>query len=61
MYDVIDNIDALIIATEWSEFRSPNMIKLKQKLENKVIFDGRNVFKRSEIENLGIKYFSIGR
>lgn len=60
-YDAIENADALIIATEWSEFRTPDFDMFNAKLKNKVIFDGRNLFDLTYISNLGFHYESIGR
>jgi UDPglucose 6-dehydrogenase len=60
-YDVLDNVDALIIATEWNEFRTPNFLKMVTSMKNKVIFDGRNLFDVNAISNLGFYYESIGR
>ncbi len=60
-YDAIDNADALIIATEWSEFRTPDFDMFNTKLKNKVIFDGRNLFDLAFISNLDYHYESIGR
>src|SRR5579862_7984371 len=60
-YDTLKNADALIIATEWNEFRTPNFLKIVTALKNKVIFDGRNVFDVNAIKELGFYYESIGR
>jgi len=60
-YLALDNADALIIATEWSEFRTPDFEVINAKLKNKVIFDGRNVFDIQQIKELGYHYESIGR
>jgi UDPglucose 6-dehydrogenase len=60
-YDVLTNADSLIIATEWNEFRAPDFERLGSLLKEKVIFDGRNLFDLSEIEQLGFYYSSIGR
>ncbi len=60
-YDALDNADALIIATEWSEFRTPDFEVIDQKLKNKAIFDGRNVFEVKQMHELGYHYESIGR
>ncbi len=60
-YLAIENADALIIATEWSEFRTPDFEVIDKKLKAKVIFDGRNVFDVSQIKELGYHYESIGR
>lgn len=60
-YDALQNADALIIATEWSEFRTPEFEKITAMLNNKVIFDGRNVFDRDQMKKLGFYYVSVGR
>ncbi len=60
-YDVLKNADALIIATEWNEFRTPNFLKMVTTLKNKIIFDGRNLFDINAIKELGFYYESIGR
>ena len=60
-YDALDNADALIIATEWSEFRTPDFEVIEKKLKNKAIFDGRNVFEVKQMHELGYHYESIGR
>jgi UDPglucose 6-dehydrogenase len=60
-YDALNNCDALIIATEWSEFRTPDFEKMTQRMKSKVIFDGRNVFDLSQMKDLGFYYESIGR
>jgi UDPglucose 6-dehydrogenase len=60
-YDALENADALIIATEWSEFRTPDFEKISSIIKNKVIFDGRNVFDVSQMKELGFYYASIGR
>jgi len=60
-YDALNNCDALIIATEWSEFRTPDFDKMTERMKSKVIFDGRNVFDLSQMKDLGFYYESIGR
>jgi UDPglucose 6-dehydrogenase len=60
-YGALDNADALIIATEWSEFRTPDFEMINSRLKNKVIFDGRNLFDVKYISDLGYHYESIGR
>ena len=57
----LSNADALVIVTEWKEFRSPDFSQLKQKLKEKIIFDGRNLFDPQTLKNAGIVYQSIGR
>lgn len=60
-YDALDAADALIIATEWSEFRTPDFNKIKKVLKANVIFDGRNLFDLDKAADLGFHYESIGR
>ncbi|MCW3087288.1 MAG: UDP-glucose/GDP-mannose dehydrogenase family protein [Sediminibacterium sp.] len=60
-YDALTDADALIIATEWSEFRTPDFDMIDSRLKNKVIFDGRNLFDVKYISDLGYHYESIGR
>jgi UDPglucose 6-dehydrogenase len=60
-YEALEGADALIIATEWNEFRTPNFLKIVTTLKNKVIFDGRNLFDIAAIRELGFYYESIGR
>ena len=60
-YEALENADALIIATEWSEFRTPEFEKISTMLNNKVIFDGRNVYDRTQMKQLGFFYESVGR
>lgn len=60
-YDALNNADALIIATEWSVFRTPDFEQVSAKLKNKVIFDGRNVYGNDQMKQLGYHYESIGR
>ncbi len=61
MYKVLNNCDALIIVTEWKEFRYPDFNKVTMLLNNAIIFDGRNLYNTTEIKDKKIKYFSIGR
>ncbi len=60
-YAALKNADALIIATEWNEFRTPDFLKIVSHLKNKAIFDGRNLFDITAIRDLGFHYESIGR
>ncbi|WP_298418043.1 UDP-glucose/GDP-mannose dehydrogenase family protein [uncultured Kordia sp.] len=61
MYEAIANTDALIICTEWSIFRTPNFKKLRENLNQPIIFDGRNLYDVADMEKEGFTYFSIGR
>ena len=60
-YDALEEADALIIATEWNEFRTPDFTKIATRLKNKVIFDGRNLFDLEAMRSLGFHYESVGR
>lgn len=61
MYSALEGADCLLIATEWSEFKNPNFDLMAEKLKNKVIFDGRNMFSMDQVEGTGFYYKSIGR
>ena len=60
-YDALTNADALIIATEWAEFRTPDFDKIESSLKNKAIFDGRNLFEVAQVRGMGYHYESVGR
>jgi UDPglucose 6-dehydrogenase len=60
-YAALENTDALIIATEWSVFRTPDFEEISKKLPSKLIFDGRNLFELQAMKELGFTYYSIGR
>lgn len=60
-YEVLENADCLLVVTEWQAFRNPNFGKIALKLNNKVIFDGRNLYDHEELNEIGFDYFSIGR
>jgi len=57
----LEGADALIIVTEWREFRSPDFDTLKAKLKNPVIFDGRNLYDPALVRGMGFEYLAIGR
>ncbi len=59
-YDALDNADAMVLVTEWSEFRSPDFMEIKERLKNAVIFDGRNQYNAKILAEHGFKYFQIG-
>ncbi len=61
MYSALENADCLLIATEWSEFKNPNFDMMAEKMNNKAIFDGRNMFALEQVEQSGFFYKSIGR
>ena len=57
----LDGADALIIVTEWKEFRSPDFADMKRRLKSPVVFDGRNLYDPAMMRDAGIEYFSVGR
>lgn len=60
-YDCLEDADALVLVTEWDEFRRPDWVKMKQLMKTPVIFDGRNIFDPERIHAHGFTYYSIGR
>jgi UDPglucose 6-dehydrogenase len=60
-YEAIENADALLIVTEWPQFRTPDFERMESLLKNKVIFDGRNLYEMAQMKELGYTYYSIGR
>ncbi|MDN3619143.1 UDP-glucose/GDP-mannose dehydrogenase family protein [Polaribacter undariae] len=60
-YEVLQDADALILLTEWKEFRSPDFVEIKQQLKNPIIFDGRNQYNAFNLEEKGFEYFQIGK
>jgi len=61
MYEALDEADALVICTEWGVFRNPNFNKIKERMRQKVIFDGRNLYDIAEMRSEHFSYYSIGR
>src|SRR5690554_3860023 len=59
-YDALDGADALLIATEWAVFKNPDFNLIKSKLKTPLIFDGRNLFNLSDMQEKGLYYSSIG-
>ena len=60
-YEVLQNADALILLTEWKEFRSPDFEEIKAQLKSPIIFDGRNQYNAFNLENNGFEYYQIGK
>jgi len=60
-YDVLKDADALLVITEWNEFREPDFAKIKSLMKNPVIFDGRNIYDGKKLNEKGFTYFSIGK
>ena len=59
--DALRDADALVVVTEWKQFRSPDFARLQSALADKVVFDGRNLYEPVEVEAAGIAYYGIGR
>ncbi len=60
-YEILKDADMLLIATEWSVFRTPEFEKIEKLLRNKLIFDGRNLYDLQQMKDLGFTYYSVGR
>jgi UDPglucose 6-dehydrogenase len=60
-YAALDDADALMIFTEWPQFRTPDFDKMNRLLKNKVIFDGRNLYELEQMSDQGYTYYSVGR
>jgi len=60
-YEAVKSVDALIVITEWNEFKQIDLAKVKKLMKQPVIFDGRNIYEPLDMEKLGFKYYSIGR
>ena len=60
-YDVLKDSDALVLLTEWKEFRSPDFEEIKTQLKTSVIFDGRNQYNAFNLEEKGFEYYQIGK
>ncbi len=61
MYDCVKGADALVICTDWAEFKSPDFGRLGELMKAKVIFDGRNLYRRQHLDEMGFHYYSVGR
>jgi len=59
-YEALEGADALLIVTEWTDFRSPDFTRIKKSLVNPIVFDGRNIYDRKELNELGFEYYGIG-
>jgi UDPglucose 6-dehydrogenase len=60
-YDALKDVDALLVVTEWNEFRRPDFAKMKRLMKHPVIFDGRNIYDPNEMRGMGFRYYGIGR
>jgi UDPglucose 6-dehydrogenase len=59
-YEALVDSDALLLVTEWSEFRIPSWEVVGKLLKNKVVFDGRNIYEKSYLKGLGFEHYGIG-
>ena len=59
-YDALDDVDALIVVTEWKEFQSPDFMEIADRMKGDIIFDGRNIYKAKTVLNHNLKYYQIG-
>lgn len=59
-YTALNDADAMILITEWKEFRSPDLEEIKKRLKNPIIFDGRNQYDRKQLKEMGFEYYQIG-
>jgi UDPglucose 6-dehydrogenase len=60
-YAAAEGADALLLVTEWNEFRQPDLARLKRVMRQPVLFDGRNVWDQSKIRAAGFTYYGVGR
>lgn len=60
-YDAVKGADALMVLTEWDEFREVDLEKVKKLMKKAIIFDGRNIFDPEKVRNIGFKYIGVGR
>lgn len=61
MYDALEGADAMVVVTEWQEFKVPKFTYIEKALKNKIIFDGRNIYSPEQMEEFGFIYYGIGR
>ncbi|SMC09522.1 UDP-glucose dehydrogenase family protein [Nitratiruptor tergarcus] len=59
-YDALNDADAMILVTEWKEFRSPDFYEMQKRLKNPIIFDGRNQYNKEKLQGIGFEYYQIG-
>ena len=59
-YDTLNDSDAMILVTEWKEFRSPDFFEMKKRLKSPIIFDGRNQYNKDKLKELGFEYYQVG-
>jgi UDPglucose 6-dehydrogenase len=60
-YEALDGADALILVTEWNEFRNANGAEMARRMRGRLVLDGRNVMEAEQLEHFGFTYRSVGR
>mgnify|MGYP003097955600 FL=1 len=60
-YDAIENVDAMLLLTEWNEFRRPDFDRMKTLMKQPVIFDGRNQYEAERMLQRGFEYYCVGK
>lgn len=60
-YDALEGADALVLATEWNEFREPDFEKMKSLMRRALVFDGRNIYNPKTMKSMGFEYYGVGR
>ncbi len=60
-YEAARGADAVVVVTEWNEFRQLDLVRLAKELKGRVLFDGRNIYDPSRIKQLGFIYYGVGR
>ena len=60
-YDALDGADALVVVTDWNEYRHPDFARIKSALKRPIVVDGRNLYDPEKMKGLGFTYLSIGR
>ena len=59
-YSALNDVDAMVVVTEWKEFQSPDFMEIVARMKGNIIFDGRNIYKEKTVKNHGLKYYQIG-
>ena len=60
-YDALEGADALVLITEWNEFREPDFERILKLMNTPVVFDGRNIFNPRKLQEMGFTYYGVGR
>jgi UDPglucose 6-dehydrogenase len=61
MYAAVEGADALVVCTDWDEFKNPDFERIARVMKDRVVFDGRNLYRRQQMGDLGFTYYSVGR